>query len=342
MTSWRAGRPWLADALVCDGLLPWANHFLPPGADLARQLQRFRDAGVDHISLTAAAGSENAVDALSRLGFLRRELSPHADWVRVANDPADIRAARAEGRMSVSFHFQSATPMALGLDLVEAFKGAGIGRSILAYNEGNVFADGCHEPRNGGLTDYGRRLIARMDEAGMVVDLSHCGECTSLEAMEAPLKRAPVFSHSNARHLFDHERNLTDQQIRACAARGGYIGVNGVGMFLGVDGARIPAAMADHVAHIASLAGAERVGLGLDFMFLEGSDYGFFHEARGRWPRGYPAPPWDFLQPEQFGALVDALEGKGFSHAELIGVLGGTTCGFVRKEKGRCWEDAAG
>lgn len=322
MTSVRASRPWLADALVCDGLLPWANHFLPPGADLARQLRRFRDAGVDHSSLTAAAGSESAQEALTRLGFLRRELAPHADWICVADKLADIRGLSREGRMSVSFHFQSATPLATGLDLVEAFKSAGICRAILAYNEANVFADGCHEPRNGGLTSYGRRLIGRMDEAGMIVDLSHCGERTSLEAMEVPLERAPVFSHSNARALFDHERNITDRQIRACAVRGSYIGISGVGMFLGVEGPRIPAAMADHAAHIASIAGADRVGLGLDFMFLEGSDYGFFHEARGRWPRGYPAPPWDFLQPEQLGDLVDALEAKGFSHSELIGVLG--------------------
>ena len=65
------------------------------------------------------------------------------------------------------------------------------------------------------------------------------------------------------------------------------------------------------------------LGLGLDFMFLEGSDYGFFHAARGRWPRGYPDPPWDFLQPEQLGDLVAALERVGFGREDLPGVLGG-------------------
>lgn len=321
-SAWRAERSWLADAVVCDGLLPWADHFLPPGSDLATQLARFRASGVDHISLTAAASNEDAVAALARLGFLRRELAPHHDWIAIADTAPAIRAARGAGLMSVSFHFQTATPLAANLDLVEAFKGAGIGRSILAYNEANVFADGCHEPRNGGLSAYGRRLVERMDQVGMVVDLSHCGERTSFDTMEAPLKRAPIFSHSNARALFDHERNITDAQIKACAARGGYIGINGVGMFLGVDGPRLPETIAEHVAHIAALAGADRVGLGLDFMFLEGSDYGFFHGAPGRWPRGYPAPPWDFFQPEQFGELMVALEAKGFSRAELIGVLG--------------------
>jgi len=323
IAAWRAERPWLADTIVCDGLLPWANNFLPPGAKLADQLRRFHANGIDHISLTAAAGREGTVEALGRLGLLRRELSTHESWISIASDDVGIERAKRNGKLSVSFHFQSATPFADDLDLVDAFFAAGVRRAILAYNEANVFADGCHEPRNAGLSASGRRLIARMDHVGMIVDMSHCGERTTFDAMEAPLSRAPIFSHSNARAIFEHERNITDEQIRACARRGGYIGVNGVGFFLGVEGAKIPAAMAEHAAHIADIAGADRVGLGLDFMFLENSDYGFFHRARGRWPRGYPEPPWSFLQPEQFGDLVHALEQKGFDREEMKGLLGG-------------------
>ncbi len=322
IAAWRAERPWLADTIVCDGLLPWANNFLPPGAKLADQLRRFHANGIDHISLTAAAGREGTVEALGRLGLLRRELRAHESWISIASDDVGIESAKRIGRLSVSFHFQSATPFADDLDLVDAFFAAGVRRAILAYNEANVFADGCHEPRNAGLSASGRRLIARMDHVGMVVDMSHCGERTTFDAMEAPLSRAPIFSHSNARAIFEHERNIADEQIKACARRGGYIGVNGVGFFLGVEGAKIPAAMAEHAAHIAGIAGADCVGLGLDFMFLENSDYAFFHQARGRWPRRYPEPPWSFLQPEQFGDLVHALEQKGFDRAEMRGLLG--------------------
>jgi len=322
IADWRRERPWLADTIVCDGLLPWANNFLPLGADLVRQLARFRDNGVDHVSLTAAAGSEGPLDALSRLGFLHRALAPHTDWLRIVSTPEAVCAAHADGMFTVSFHFQAATPYAPSLDLVEAFAGAGVTRAILAYNEANVFADGCHEPRNAGLTEYGRRLVRRMDEAGALVDLSHCGERTSLDVLDMPLRRPAVFSHSNARRLYNHERNISDAQIKACAARGGYVGINGVGMFLGAAGPDIPARMAEHAAHVATLIGADRVGLGLDFMFLEDSDYGFFHSTKSRWPRGYPDPPWDFMQPEQFGDLVIALEAKGFTRNELAGVLG--------------------
>lgn len=321
--SWRTERPWLADMIICDGLLPWASNFLPPGANLGEQLRRFKANGVDHISLTVAAGSEGPVDAMLRLGMLRRELRPLSSWVSIAHDREAIEIAKAKGLLSVSFHFQSGTPFSTDLDLVDAFHGAGVRRAILAYNQANVFADGCHEPRNAGLSALGHRLIERMDAVGMTVDMSHCGEQTSFDVMDAPLSHPPIFSHSNARALFDHERNITDVQIKACARRGGYIGINGVGFFLGAEGARVPAAMAEHAAHIAGIAGADRVGLGLDFMFLEGSDYGFFNAARARWPRGYPEPPWSFLQPEQIGDLVVALEAKGFSQSELKGILGG-------------------
>lgn len=319
---WRQRHEALADSIICDGLLPWTEAFLPPGANLAAILKRYRDSGFDHVSVTAAAGADSQATALGRLGHFRRVLRDEAPWVTLASRRDDIRAAKAAGHLSVSFHFQTATPFIGTLDLVDAFHAAGIGRAILAYNEANPFADGCHEPRNAGLSAAGRRLIERMDRAGMIVDLSHCGERTSLEALEAPLARSPIFSHSNARALFDHERNISDAQIRACAARGGYIGVNGVGMFLGADAAAIPATVARHIAHIAAIAGADRVGLGLDFMFLEGSDFGFFHSSRGTWPRGYPEPPWSFLGPEQLGDLVDALFAQGFTVPEIRGILG--------------------
>ena len=319
--AWRT-KHGLEDALVCDGLMPWTDFFLPPGADLGAVLRRFRANGVDHISLTAAAGTDNAATARDTLAGLKQKLAP-LPWVRVAAAPDEIREARGNGLMSVSFHFQSATPFADSLDAVDSFRAAGITRAILAYNEANVFADGCHEPRNAGLSARGRRLLERMDKAGIRVDLSHCGERTSMDALQEPLRTPPVFSHSNARALFDHERNIGDAQIRACAARGGYVGVNGVGMFLGADGPGLPRAMSEHIAHIAGIAGAERVGIGLDFMYLEGSDYGFYHATKHRWPRGYPEPPWSFLQPEQFGDLVDALAARGFSNAELRGILGG-------------------
>ena len=313
--------PWLAGAPVCDGLWPWSRGFLPAGADLATQVGRFRAAGFTHASFTLSSGRDTETDALANLGRLSGELATAG--VVVAHERAAILAAQADEAFSASFHFQSATPFARCPELVEAFFAAGVQRSILAYNEANIFADGCHEPRNAGLSAAGRDLVRRMVRTGMRVDLSHCGVRTTFDVLEAGLPTPPLFSHSNARALFEHERNISDEQIRAAAEAGSYIGINGVGFFLGAQGEAIPREMARHAAHVAEIAGsAERIGLGLDFMYLEGSDYGFYHAARERWPRGYPEPPWSFFQPEQLGDLVAALVAAGFTRTDVRGLLG--------------------
>ncbi len=318
--DWREERPWLAECIVADSTLPWTETFLPPGADLAATLARFHASGFDHVSLTAAAGRDSATAALSTLASLRAAVAA-AEHLELACDRAGLRAAKRAGRLSVSFHFQTTTPILGDLALIEPFRALGVTRALLAYNERNLAADGCHEPANAGLSALGRRAVRAMDEAGLVLDLTHCGERTSLEAIELSGQR-PLFSHSNARALFEHERNITDEQIKACAARGGWIGVNGVGFFLAEGACDIPEAMSRHLAHMADLVGPEHLGLGLDFMYLEGSDYGFYRRAPERWPRGYPPPPWDFVQPEDLADLVRALEARGFSRAEVGGILG--------------------
>lgn len=320
MLGWRHQRPWLEDCLVTDSTLPWTETFLPPGADLGAILARFRDSGFDHVSLTAAAGRDTATGALSTLTQLRAAVA-RAEHLVLGTDLKGIRAAKAAGQLSVSFHFQTATPFLGDLGLIEPFRALGVTRALLAYNERNLAADGCHEPANAGLSALGRRAVAAMDAGGLILDLSHCGARTSLEAMEIS-RQAPLFSHSNARALFEHERNITDIQIKACAARGGWIGVNGVGFFLSEGPCDIPQEMSRHLAYMADLVGPEHLGLGLDFMFLEGSDYGFYARAPERWPRGYPPPPWDFFQPEQIEALVIALEQRGFTRTEMQGLLG--------------------
>lgn len=312
--------PWLQGAPVIDGLWPWSRPFLPPGADFGEQVGRFREAGFSHVSLTVASGQETASEALANLGQLARLLADSG--VSLARSAAEITATQGEGRLSASLHFQSATPFSRDLDLVDAFFLAGVGRAILAYNEANIFADGCHEPRNAGLSARGRELVRRMDAVGMRVDLTHCGERTTFDVLEMDLNCPPIFSHSNARALFEHERNLTDAQIRAAAEAGCYIGVNGVGFFLGAEGPDLPCEMARHIAHMASVAGVDRIGLGLDFMYLEGSDFAFYHNHKARWPRGYPTPPWTFFAPERLSDLVAALEKIGFSRDEIRGVLG--------------------
>ncbi|PYE12372.1 membrane dipeptidase (peptidase family M19) [Paraburkholderia silvatlantica] len=189
--DWRAERPWLDDTPVCDGLLPWTDVFLPANAELPTQLKRFRDAGIDHISITATAGRDSMALAQERLCYLRSVINACQDWLVVASGQDAIETAHAARKMSVSFHFQTATPFSDSLNLVDAFLAAGIDRAILAYNEANPFANGCHEVRNARLSALGRRLVERMDATGMRIDLRHCGTRTSLDVLDTALLRPP-------------------------------------------------------------------------------------------------------------------------------------------------------
>ncbi|MEP4193509.1 MAG: membrane dipeptidase, partial [Sneathiella sp.] len=223
--------PWLQGAPIIDGLLPWSQTYLPEGADLLKHLARLRNNGFSHISFTLAGGQETAADALIQLGSIAAAL--RLSGAKIAHDTNIIRDAHKTGQLSASFHFQTSTPFLTSLDMVDAFYAAGVQRAILAYNDANPFADGCHETRNAGLSDRGRALVTRMDDVGMRIDLTHCGLKTSFDVLQMGLKSPPLFSHSNARALFEHERNLTDEQLQTAAQVGSYIGLNGVGMFLG-------------------------------------------------------------------------------------------------------------
>ncbi len=154
--AWRSRRPWLAAAVFCDGLLPWTTEFLPSGAKLREQLDRFHRNGCDHISRSVAAGRDGPERTMARYGFLLRELASMGSCVQIASEATAIRKAKQEGRLSVSFHFQSATPFAPDLDLVESFHRLGITRAILAYNEGNISDAQIRAVARRGITSVGK------------------------------------------------------------------------------------------------------------------------------------------------------------------------------------------
>lgn len=307
-------------AFVCDLTVPWHEEFLAQDADLHAVLARFRAAGVDMLSMTVAA-VDNAQESFRLIAKRRRELLSRPDRYRLCYSVEDIEAARAGDLMAIVFHFQGTHPFERNLDLIEPFYRLGIRQALLAYNERTFVGDGCHEPENAGLSKFGRLVVGEMNRVGMLIDCTHTGIRTSLEAIE--LSSAPVvFSHANPRALFDHERNITDEQIKACAASGGVVGINGVGLFNGADTETMVERMTDAMIHVAQLVGVEHVALGSDFMFVEGSAYRWYYDRAYMYPKGYSAPPWLFVQPEQLPHITDRLIARGLSDPEIEGILG--------------------
>ena len=226
-------------------------------------IAKYRKAGVTWLSMTVGSDfTKTTGRMLHVLAANRRYILERPEEYVFVHKVADVARARAEGRLGVNFNFQGSNPLEGDINLVEILRTLGVGHMLLAYNDKNLAAGGSHDRDNPGLSNFGRALVAEMNRVGMVCDGSHMSARSTLEMCEA--SAAPViFSHSCARALRDHERNIGDDQIRAAAATGGVIGVNGVSLFLS-EALYDPSAqqMFRHIDYIAELVGDRHVGLG--------------------------------------------------------------------------------
>jgi membrane dipeptidase len=239
----------------------------------------------------------------------------------MADSADDVRRAKATGRLAVAFDLEDTRPLGGRIDTVQTYYDLGVRTMLLTYNQRNAAGSGCHDDLDGGLTEWGREVVAEMNRVGMVVDATHCSYRTSMDIFAA--STAPVvLSHSATRAVHDHERNVWDDQIQACAATGGVIGINGVGIFLG-DNDTSTEALVRHIDHAVELVGWEHVGLGLDFCF-EAEDLNTeLTENPDLFPPSYEN--WDridFVEPERLPAIATALAQRSYPPEAVRGILG--------------------
>jgi len=304
------------DALYLDAAVPLVNPRLLP-----KYLPDLAAGGVDAI-LTTVASLEDCRYAVGVLADWHHLAHAGEQPFRLATTVADFRAAKREGVLAVGLHFQGGNPIEADVDLIDAFHALGVRVFQLTYNARNLIGDGCLEETNAGLSAFGRKVVRRLGERRMVIDIAHVGERTSLEAIA--LASGPVVStHTNARGVHDSARNLSDEQIRAVAATGGVVGLCGFPAFVSGDDPPSLSQLIDHAVYISDLVGAEHVGLGLDFAIEDEDDYDYY----GYDPRYYPRPPWTW--PTGLGGffrdapnITAALVERGFSEREVRGILG--------------------
>jgi membrane dipeptidase len=259
-------------------------------------------------------------------GF-RSRIAAQPDRFVLAETVRDVEAAAAAGKLAVGFDLEGALPLQERPERVSLFRDLGVRQIHLAYNRNNSVADGCHDVERG-LTPLGRRMVAAINDAGVLMDCSHTGRRCSLEIMA--LSTAPVvFSHSNPQAMVDHGRNVTDEQIRACAATGGVVCVSGVSAFVGSPN---PTArdVARHAAYVAGVAGIDHAGIGLDIGFAEPGlpdDSMSDVDARYWWPQsaGYAdaIATMRYAPLESWLRLAEELQLTGMTAAEAALVMGG-------------------
>jgi membrane dipeptidase len=261
-------------------------------------------------------------DAFAVLAAYRHWLEARAGDYIMAETAEDVRRAKREGKLAVAFDLEGMNALNENLGMVALYHRLGVRQALFAYNLNNAAGGGCHD-EDTGLTDFGRAVIGEMNRIGMLVDCSHSAYRTTMEAME--VSSAPVlFTHSNPKALWDHGRNIRDDQIKACAATGGVVGVNGLGIFLGPNDTSTET-LVKHACYLAELVGPQHVGLGFDYSYSD-EDLAEGLSARpDYWPPGqlYDTPNIKVASPTQIPEVCEQLLARGFAESEVAGILGG-------------------
>ena len=313
--------------------LVWDDHggFAYTHASDLEELERWPAAGCDYLSINACFDVQPWTTGVEALSQYRRWIRERSERYLLVDTVDDIHRARGEGKLAITFDIEGMTALNEDPGMVDVYYRLGVRHMLFAYNRNNPAGGGCHD-EDTGLTAFGREVIREMNRVGMVVDGSHTGYRTTMEAME--VSAAPViFSHSNARALCDHERNIRDDQIEACAQTGGVIGVTGVGRFLGPHGATVEH-LVEHIDYMVEKVGAEHVGFGMDSVLNVKHP---FERDPHFWPkRQYPdGISAGYVPPESLPRLTQALLGRGYDEGSVRGILGEN---FLRLA-GKVWGD---
>jgi len=274
---------------------------------------------------------EDLQTAINELVKWRERVSEHSDKLLIALSASDFQLAKETGRTAVLMNFQDATMLESDENNVDALHALGMRCFQLTYNYRNLLGDGCLERTNSGLSEFGVKVVERANQVGVMIDLSHCGPQTTLDGIEFSGKPVAI-THTFCAALREHPRAKPDAAIRACAEKGGVIGIAALGYFIGPDpgGKTTIEDYANHIEHAVSVAGHEHVALSTDFppqgikVWATREDW---YEPRLKWFKpSYQVrwPPWipKLDTPDRFRNVVKVLQGRGWNDHNLELLLG--------------------
>lgn len=301
----------------------WDNHgcmpLRPDGAFLP-QLERYKKAGVHAVTLNVTFDIMPFEHGFRMLSFFRSWLKERKDQYLLVNKTSDLLLAKSSRRLAVVFDIEGANAIGNQLDLVELYYDLGVRWMSLAYNKTNRVAGGCQD-QDPGLSPFGRQLLRKMKEVGMIVCCSHTGRKSTLDACRHAGTRV-ILSHSNPYALCAHPRNVSDDVIRAIADTGGVIGINGIGLFLGHNDITADR-FVDHIEYVADLVGIKHVGLGLDYMFDQEETAQLFASRRDIYPVAQYGSSLKMVKPEQLPEITNRMRARGYKKSEVKAILGG-------------------
>jgi len=312
---------------IHEQTLVWDTHAcfpLKPNADL-KDLERYRDSGVNFVSINIGMDMDPFENVVQVLAGYRSFIRSHSEEYVLALSVDDILSAKESGKLAIAFDLEGSEPLLGNINLISFFYDLGVRQMLLAYNKDNRASGGCLEGK-WGLTDFGKEVVREMNRVGMVVDASHMGYHATMDAFETSTKPV-IFSHSNPAGVRNHFRNISDEQIKACARTGGVIGVNGIGDFLGGTQSE---KVIEHIEYVIDLVGPEHVGIGLDYVVDKQELMDYVTGNPDIFPPDKMKDVLSFVEPEQFPEFTELLYKKEYPESVINGILGGN---FLRVAK---------
>lgn len=297
-----------------------------------------------NLTLGYVSGGDDPFEVSVReIGAWDEAIRNRPDALMKVYSAADVETAHRLGKVGVIFGFQNAAMLGDDVGRVDLFDDLGVRVIQLTYNIANQLGGGSLSPQDTPLTPFGREAVARLNERKIMVDLSHSGQQTCLDAIQA--SSSPIcISHTGCRALVDYPRNKTDEELRQVAEKGGYVGIYFM-PFLAFERQITSEDVVAHIEHAIDVCGEDAVGIGTDgpTTAIEDMDRwakAFAEDIRRRRAAGISAPgerpdsylfAIDMTGPDQFRILADKLRGRGHSERRVEKVLGLNFLNYARR-----------
>ncbi|TCJ27740.1 membrane dipeptidase [Halomonas sp. GDM18] len=293
--------------------------------------EQMREGGLDAVHATLVY-HETTRETLSRLGEWNRRFEAWPDLIMPVHVPQDIAVAQASGRVGIILGAQNCSPIEDDIDMVEVMRDLGLMIMQLTYNNQSLLACGCYEAEDSGITRFGRQVIREMNRVGMVIDMSHSAERSTLEAIEIS-ERPVIISHANPESFHPAKRNKSDKVLKAIAESDGLLGFSAYPFHLHNGSDCTLTEYCEMIARTADLMGVEHLGIGTDLCqnqpvsilewmrngrWSKDMDYGEGSASNADWPR-----PLSWLRDSRdFPNLIAGLRKVGMSEDEVAGIMG--------------------
>ncbi len=331
--------PGFARATVIDALGGPGEYNAESDAPLsAKALEDVRASGLTAVNVTVSGVGSYANDpalTIANMAYWNAQIAAHPDRLMQIRKAADLDEAKRSGRLGLIYGFQDATPIGEDLDRVTQFDDFGVRVYQLTYNRRNLVGDGCLEPGNAGLSVFGQKLIERLNERHLLVDLAHAGERTTREAI-ARSKQPIAITHTGCAALATLPRNKTDVELRELGEKGGVAGIY-LMPFLRSKGQPKADDLIAHIEHAIKVCGEEHVGIGSDgtispIDFNDAFRRKHAKDVADRRARGVSAPGeepdvYTFLPDLNSADRMDRLAGllakRGHPESRIARIIGG-------------------